>query len=76
MGSYFKGWADTQPYISTPRSRTSYTELFIGHVLSIDYDNLGKIVVRVFGRSQEPEDDDIKIEAYPADLNIIKYPLP
>ena len=76
-GSYFKGWTSTLPYLPTLQRFGSADELSIGHVLTVDYDNdIGKITTRLVGITKELQDDDVTTVAYPADLNIIKYPLP
>jgi hypothetical protein len=76
-GSYFKGWASTLPHIPSTPVGNDFREIWMGHVLEIDYTNeIGKIRVRLVGVSKEQSDDDIQIYAYPADLNIVKYPLP
>tara|TARA_R110000868_G_scaffold92791_9_gene257397 strand:+ start:2913 stop:4523 length:1611 start_codon:yes stop_codon:yes gene_type:complete len=76
-GSYFKGWASTLP--STPKISAggSAQEVWIGHVLDVYYNQEpGKIRVRLIGVSKEESEKDINIFAYPADANIVKYPLP
>lgn len=75
-GSYFKGWASNLPYIPNQIGSNASQEVWLGHVLDIDYNELGKIRVRLVGTSKELLDSEVMIEAYPADLNIIKYPLP
>jgi hypothetical protein len=76
-GSYFKGWSSNLPYIPSSLGSTNSKETWIGHVLDVDYDtDPGKIRVRLVGVSKELNDDDVKIEAYPADMNMLKYPLP
>ncbi len=76
-GSYFKGWASTLPYIPSTPVGSDYREIFLGHVLDIDYaSEIGKVRVRLVGISKEATDDEITVYAYPADLNIVKYPLP
>lgn len=75
-GSYFKGWASTLPNMPLTPGSVSSQEIWLGHVLDIDYNYGGKIRVRLAGTSKELNDDDVKVEAYPVDLNMIKYPLP
>jgi len=76
-GSYFKGWSSTLPYIPSGLPYQGSSWLRIGQVLSVDYKNeLGKIRVRLFGIAKEDNDDDINVEAYPVDMNMVKYPLP
>lgn len=78
QGSYFKGWASNLPNVPTPQSGGDIIDVYIGQVLSVDYKgtDAGKIRVRLIGVSKELNDDDVKVEAYPADLSMVKYPLP
>ena len=76
MGSYFKGWSDTLPHIMHNTPAGGSQNIFAGQVLKVFYKDKGKISVRLLGVSKEQKDDDVKLEAYPANLNIIKYPLP
>lgn len=78
QGSYFKGWASNLPYIPTPGSNNDSSEVFTGHVLNVDYtgEDAGKIRVKLIGIDKHANDDDVKLEAYPADLCMVKYPLP
>ncbi len=76
-GSYFKGWSSTLPRIPSGLPYQGSSWLRIGQVLSIDYKNdIGKIRVRLFGISKEDNDDDVNVVAYPADMNMVKYPIP
>lgn len=78
-GSYFKGWASMQPNIPTTPAPSGTKELWLGHVLDIDYtnpDELGKVRIRLVGSERELLDDNVDVYAYPADANLIKYPLP
>lgn len=74
--SYYKGWSSLQPFVASPESYAIKDELFIGHVISISYEENGKIVVRVANKEKKILDKDVKAEAYPANINMIKYPLP
>ena len=77
MGSYFKGWTDTLPSIPPVTPQTVAEEVYLGHVISVDYTNeVGKIKVRILSKEIEPFDEDVTTEAYPANRNIIKYPVP
>lgn len=79
MGSFSKGWSDVLP-ISTGQSNVSAgDELLLGHVISVDYEEtFGKIKVRILNNPHNGviEDKDITTEAYPGNVNMIKYPLP
>lgn len=75
-GSYFKGWTSTQPYNPSSDNYGIKDEYFIGQVISISYEDNGKVVVRLIGKELEILDEDIKVEAYPSNINMIKYPLP
>lgn len=77
QGSYFKGWSSTLPTAKSTSRGTSKNEVLIGHVLDIDYnDEPGKIRVRLIGHSNEANDDNVKVYAYPIDQNMVKYPIP
>lgn len=76
-GSYFRGWASMQQPLNDKSGTVGSPEVLIGHVLDVNYDvDPGKIRVRLMGLSKEVNDDDISIEAYPSDINQLKYPLP
>ena len=75
QGSYFKGWSSTRPTTKSAPKSVDGVEIYIGQVINVDYDAFGKIRVRLLGL-QNQEDENIDTEAYPADLNMLKYPLP
>jgi len=78
MGSYFKGWTNTLPYLPQNIGQNTSQEVFIGHVLEVYYDQElpAKIRVRLFGLTKTVNDDDVRIEALPSNLSILKIPLP
>lgn len=78
QGSFFQGWSNTQPNTGGRRTSSANQSIILGQVLKVDYDgeDAGRIRVRLLGLSKEFRDDDVKVRAYPADLNQIKYPLP
>lgn len=77
-GSYFKGWVSNLPSAAPQSPYGNIVDVYTGHVLSVTYTgaDAGKIRVRVLSSSESQKDDDIKTVAYPADLSIVKYPLP
>lgn len=76
-GSFFKGWSSMQRPMSGGSTGAASQDVLIGQVLDVNYDDdIGKIRVRLLGLSKEVNDDDIDVEAYPSDLNQLKYPLP
>jgi len=84
MGSYFKDWPSimpTKPF--TDRRGADSTQPYFGQVLDVLYDNgdfVGIIRVKIWGISEGKEDydgeDTVDTYAEPADINIIKYPVP
>lgn len=77
-GSYFKGWASNLPSAGSQGNTSTSADVFVGHVLSVDYKgaDAGKIRVRLVGYNKQTNDDDVKVVAYPADMSKIRYPLP
>lgn len=77
-GSFFKGWAstlDNKPNLGG--TGNSPQEILFGHVLDVDYTkDIGKIRVRLIGINKEINEDNIQVFAYPADENILKFPIP
>ena len=78
QGSYFRGWSALQTNQSRRGSSSTDRTILLGQVLSIDYNgnDAGVIRVRLLGLSSELKDDDVRIDAYPANINNVKYPLP
>jgi len=76
MGSYFKGWTNTLPYIPFDTTKGLTRDLFIGQVIKINYNADGLITVRLVGITKDINDDNVKVKAYPANMNMVKYPLP
>ena len=80
MGSFSKGWSDVLLLGSQNQGPSSAPdELTLGHVISVDYtESYGKIKVRVINKPHQGaiDDDDLLTEAYPGNVNMIKYPLP
>lgn len=92
MGSYFKDWPSimpTKPFVD--RRGGDSIQPYFGQVLDVLYDNgdfVGIIRVKIWGINQGKEDygkvkttegeetDIIETYAEPADINIIKYPVP
>lgn len=78
QGSYFRGWASSQPNLGKSGTASDVYDILVGQVLSVDYtgENAGKIRVRLIGLTKETKDDDVTTTASPANLNNVKYPLP
>lgn len=75
--SFYKGEAASySPRLPQQQSGNSF-EIFTGHVLAVSYEeqSLGAILVKLIDVDKKSEDKITRI-ALPADLNIIKYPLP
>lgn len=81
IGSYFKEWAALQSRVNPAVTGQDGVVPFFGQVLEVTYDSdkvedIGKIKVKIFGQDTAKQEDAIASFAYPADKNIIKYPLP
>lgn len=74
--SFFKGISNFVQETAQGPESLNKVDLFLGHVLKVKYSTDGEITVRVLGRTKEYEDSDIKITAFPANANIVKYPIP
>ncbi len=81
-GSYFKNWSSIDRSTTRlPIERQEYTTPFFGQVMEVIYDSeepelIGVVRVKIFGRDTDKKDEDITAPAFPADKNIIKYPVP
>tara|TARA_R110000868_G_scaffold92791_9_gene257396 strand:+ start:2101 stop:2916 length:816 start_codon:yes stop_codon:yes gene_type:complete len=77
-GSYFKGWASTLPNQTSANTGKSGKKVYVGQVLSVDYkgSNAGSIRVRLIGVRKDTTDDEVTDIAYPANINMVKYPIP
>jgi len=86
--SYFKGWVSTLPKTDTGTTAGSQMQVFVGHVLEVFYDENGanplsgerstqpgEIRVKIMGLDRK-KDDDVTMRALPADVNLLKYPIP
>lgn len=79
IGSYFKGWVDLVARF--PRIEFDNVQGFVGQVLSVYYnesDNsaAGAIKVKIFNISDKLDDNAVATYAIPANINLIRYPLP
>lgn len=81
-GSYFKNWSSIDRSTTRlPVERQEAFAPFFGQVLEVIYDsdepeNIGVVRVKIFGRDADKKDDDITAPAFPADKNMVKYPVP
>lgn len=84
-GSYFKEWGSLGPKTTQPRSvyGNDISAPLIGQVLDIYYTPSrntnaapGLIKVKIFSFNSSKTDEEVTTMAHPADLSIIKYPLP
>lgn len=81
MGSYFKGWSSlVLPNNAVQSNNTDSIEPFFGQVLDINYagspSEIGRIRVKIFRDDIGKDEASISTYAYPADMNMIKYPMP
>lgn len=75
--SLYKGEAARRLSTTPPQLPGAAMEVFIGHVLDVSYEDPvpGVIRVKIISIDRQP-DDSITRVAIPADMNMIKYPLP
>lgn len=84
--SYFKGLVPSLPQQQSSPTSGGSSEVFVGHVLEVFYDPMegnsrglsvqpGDIRVKILGLDNK-EDDKVVTIASPADINMVKYPLP
>lgn len=81
VGSYFKGWSSLNPASTTLPPTTDSVEPLFGQVLEVIYestnqDGVGLIRVKIYNQGTGKDEDGITSYAYPADRNIMKYPVP
>ncbi len=75
--SVYKGEAASYGVKPAPVGSSGALEIFLGHVIALSYEeaSVGAILVKLID-VDKVSDDKISRVAYPANLNVVKYPLP